>query len=116
MATVLLVRYADGRRGRCDDWCHNGGRPRCPCVCGGAYHGLRAGSRELEQAILELQPMLLMSLSILEQAGALHIVAWREVMAGPLLYRSQLRRLGNKVQTILWPAPSLRPLEVTHGA
>lgn len=115
MATLLLVRYADGHRGRCDQFCHDGGRPGCPCVCGGAYHGLGEGSAELERALLELQPMLLMSLSFLEQAGALSIVAWREVLTGPLMYRSQLRRLGREEQTVLWPAHTLRRWEVSRA-
>jgi len=116
MATVLLVMYGSGRRGRCDAACHNGGRRRCPCVCGGAYHGLGRGSLALAAALLELQPRLLMDLSILEQTGACRIVAWREALDGPLIYRSELIQLGTKVQTMLWPIPPLGPSEVPHGS
>lgn len=89
MTTLLIVQYKNGRRARCDATCHTAASRRCPCVCGGAYHGAAAQGEGLAAAVAELQPLLLSRLGILEQAGELRILAWRETVDEPLQWRTR---------------------------
>lgn len=84
------MRYADGRRGRCDAACHHARRRRCPCVCGGTYHGAAEWGPGLAATVRELHQLLLARLGVLEQTGALTILAWRETLDGPLVWRRDL--------------------------
>ncbi len=50
--TLISFVTGAGTRRRCDATCHNALKPKCACVCGGAYHGKRAGSPELNAEII----------------------------------------------------------------
>jgi len=49
--TLIVATNLDGLYGRCDAKCHDAKEPKCDCICRGAFHGLRAGSPELLEAV-----------------------------------------------------------------
>lgn len=49
--TLIVAGNSSGVYGRCDARCHNATEPDCHCICGGRYHRLKSGSRELGEAV-----------------------------------------------------------------
>ena len=109
------MRYADGRRGRCDANCHMALGPRCPCVCGGAYHGAGEWGPALAAAVEELHALILSRLGIREHAGELVILAWRERLDGPLVLRRSLAPAARTGQLALALEPAAAPSGGARG-
>jgi len=63
--TLIAVGTNSSLR-RCDARCHNAAQPKCDCICGGRYHGLKRGSQELQEAIEQTERAFL---AAVEMAG-----------------------------------------------
>jgi len=104
MTTLLIVRTAAGRRRVCDARCHNATARQTRCICGGLFRGAQDPSDDLRDAVRASAGPALLRLAQLEGAGLLRIVAWREELDGPLLYRDRPRLVVREEQLELFPA------------
>ena len=109
------MRFADGRRGRCDANCHQAHGLRCPCVCGGAYHAQGWADENLAAAVEELHGVILSRLGLREHAGELRILAWRERLDGPLVLRRSLAPAARTGQLALALGPAATPSGGARG-
>jgi len=49
--TLIVAANSDGVYGRCNAKCHDAKKPKCHCICRGAFHGKGSGSAQLFQAL-----------------------------------------------------------------
>ena len=89
MTTLLMVEGPDGRVHRCAASCHNARSLVSRCICGGVFTGIPDPSVDLRDAVTERMGALLTRFARRECAEDWRIVAWRESLEGPLLWRDQ---------------------------
>lgn len=53
--TLISAGNSNGVYGRCDARCHDAKNLKCDCICGGRYHGKKAGSAELLEAVQQTE-------------------------------------------------------------
>lgn len=113
MTTLLIVQLPDGRRRRCAAACHHALPGATRCICGGVYRGLQDPSEDLRRVVDAHAGAVLAAAARRETAGDWRILAWREALDGPLLWRDG--PLGLAAQLPLF-AEIAAPAGGGHGA